>query len=246
MESKNGLVTLVYRNGISGQLKVETMQFDGEVLELTDPQQTILLDCRKASLRRRLLILKKPQASVVYFFDWRHRCIAVSDSNWPNLYLRELTYWALVLPISLSADLPQPSGLGSYAWDGINKGPAMVEYNFRGHPRYGKKRFKCLEKGYPMFALTNDLFDYVSEEEFYAVEEDRIALFVTAMAVHPSKHYQLMLQSSQEREIAILSKSPFSGAVSSLKIYRVGQVSADKDINSQREQVHFGYTWQGD
>lgn len=103
MDSKNGLLRLVYRNGISEQLKVEMMQFNGEVLELTDLRQSISLDCRKASLRRGLLKLEKPQASVVYFFDWWHRCIAVSDSYWPNLYLLELTHWALVLPISLSA-----------------------------------------------------------------------------------------------------------------------------------------------
>jgi hypothetical protein len=153
-----------------------------------------------------------------------------------------MTHWALVLPIALSVDFPPPLDLGSLNLDGINIAPAMLEYKFRTHPHFGKKRFKCLKQGYPLFSLTRDLYEHVIEDEFYRVDENDLALFVTAMGFHPTKHYQSMLESLQDWEIAILFKSPFSGAVSSLCIYLVGQKTFEKCSKPKREKVYFDYT----
>ncbi|MBN8643123.1 MAG: hypothetical protein J0L86_15030 [Flavobacteriales bacterium] len=91
--------------------------------------------------------------------------------------------------------------------------------NLKANTNYHNVRFKKLNVGYPKFTFPQNLLDEVELKDFILSEQNRISLFIgSQMGLYP-KIEEVFNEVTENKTIAVLSKSLLSGAVSGLKIY---------------------------
>ena len=94
--------------------------------------------------------------------------------------------------------------------------------HLRKDSKYGNIVFKRLEKGfrgYPHFVIDEDLLDVVDLEVFCKTEVDRVPLFIgTPLGIYPNL-FGIPDFFSDDRIVAILGKSLFTGVVAALSFY---------------------------
>jgi hypothetical protein len=110
--------------------------------------------------------------------------------------------------------------------------------HFKQNSEYGYLRFKKLTKGfagYPTFEFDETLIDEVDIDTFIKKEESRIPLFIgTPMGLYPAL-YEIPNFLSEDKIVAILSKSLLTGHVAGLRFYRIQAGS----LKNEREELIF-------
>ncbi len=112
---------------------------------------------------------------------------------------------------------------------------------FKKDLEYGKKRFKFLKTCNTIFQIDPDIVDYVDEEEFVKIEENRIPLGLgTQFGIYPkligtpdSSFY------NGEKVVALIAKSLLSGCVDGLNLYHIAK---DERTFSHRRIRYFPNT----
>jgi hypothetical protein len=102
--------------------------------------------------------------------------------------------------------------------------------------RFAHLRFKRLDKGYPPFEIDANLIDFVDEQEFNSVEEDRMPLFIGSQFGITPRINDIPDFFNGKKQVAILGKSLLSGTVSGLTIYQIEE--GDK-VFIFRKVAHF-------
>lgn len=83
-------------------------------------------------------------------------------------------------------------------------------------------KYKILEKGYPKFILSAELFDIVEEDVFFKEEPNRIPLLIgTQFGIYPYEFRDL--KQFEGMRIAILGKSLLSGHQGKIKEFVVNE-----------------------
>jgi hypothetical protein len=96
--------------------------------------------------------------------------------------------------------------------------------HFKQNPEYRHLKFKQLDNGfsgYPPFEFEETLIDVVDLDTFIKNEETRIPLFIgTPMGLFP-RLYEIPNFLSEDKIVAILSKSLLTGHVAGLSIIKI-------------------------
>jgi hypothetical protein len=97
--------------------------------------------------------------------------------------------------------------------------------HFKKDPIYGTKRFKTLKAYQGSIQIDPDIVDYVSEEEFVKVEQDRIPLGVgSQFGIYPTIVYKPdSVFFNGEKVVALIFKSLLSGHVDGLHLFHIGK-----------------------
>jgi hypothetical protein len=103
--------------------------------------------------------------------------------------------------------------------------------------RFAHLRFKRLFKGYPPFEIEEDLIDFVDDQEFNRIEENRIPLFIGSQFGITPRINEIQEFFNGKKYLAILGKSLLSGTVSGLTIYQIEE--GDKAFRF-RKVAYFG------
>lgn len=110
--------------------------------------------------------------------------------------------------------------------------------HFKKDPIYGNKRFKFLKDLQMPIQIDPDIVDYVGEDEFSKIEEDRIPLGLgTQFGIYPRiVGTPNSAFCNGEKVVAFIAKSLLSGHVDGLNLYHIGK---DEKTFLHRRIRHF-------
>jgi len=104
--------------------------------------------------------------------------------------------------------------------------------HFKNDEQFGNKRFKFMESCEISFHIDEGLVDFVGQEEYDRIEDDRIPLLIgTQFGIAPGFSPDFF---NGDKVVAILAKSLLSGAVNGVRFYRVDKHDTTLIISDER------------
>jgi hypothetical protein len=109
---------------------------------------------------------------------------------------------------------------------------------FQKHSIYGHKRFKILPDIAGHLRLKDhELFDIVDKSTFKKLEPHRLPVFMGGyMGVGPGVS---LLNTTIDHEVAVIARSPLSGAVAGMRIWQVKAGDPSFTMTEERKGVFF-------